>query len=113
MVLFILNFILVLPDMKRYFFLLLLLCSSFVGRSQSIPADSLQSLSEVVVKGFETNRKLLETPASVSILNQRAIQRYSTISLVPAFNTVPGVRMEERSVYSWKLIAFAIWYPEY
>ncbi len=89
--------------MKRYCFLLPLLCSSFVGRSQSIAADSLQSLSEVVVKGFETNRKLLETPASVSILNQRAIQRYSTISLVPAFNTVPGVRMEERSPGSYRL----------
>ena len=80
-----------------------MICISFLVKAQNSSTDSLQLLSEVVVKGFETNRKLLETSASVSILSQKAIQRYSTISLVPAFNTVPGVRMEERSPGSYRL----------
>ncbi len=83
--------------------MLILLCISVLVKAQNGSADSLQLLSEVVVKGFETNRKLLETPASVSILSQKAMQRYSTISLVPVFNTVPGVRMEERSPGSYRL----------
>lgn len=90
--------------MKKYY----RCCVLFIGvsltvKAQNNTADSSQLLSEVVVKGFETNRKLLETPATVSILSQKAIQRYSTISLVPAFNTVPGVRMEERSPGSYRL----------
>ena len=90
--------------MKKYYrFCVLFIGVSLTGKAQNNLSDSVQLLNEVVVKGFETNRKLLETPASVSILNQRAIQRYSTISLVPAFNTVPGVRMEERSPGSYRL----------
>ena len=88
--------------MKHYCFLLGLFISILV-KGQNNTTDTLQLLSEVVVKGFETNRKLMETPASVSLLNQKSIQRYSTISLVPAFNTVPGVRMEERSPGSYRL----------
>jgi iron complex outermembrane recepter protein len=88
---------------KRYFFLVWITCISFLVKAQNTPADSLQLLSEVLVKGFETNRKLLATPASVGILNYQLIQRYSTVSLVPAFNTVPGVRMEERSPGSYRL----------
>jgi iron complex outermembrane recepter protein len=88
--------------MKRFCLLTALVCIFFSVNAQS-NTDSLQVLSEVVVKGFESNRKLLETSASVNILNQKAIQRYSSITLVPAFNTVPGVRMEERSPGSYRL----------
>jgi iron complex outermembrane recepter protein len=101
---FIINFILVLPSMKKNFiFFVMFTGISLFAKAQNSSTDSLQLLSEVIVKGFETNRKLLETTASVSILNQKAIQRYSSISLVPAFNTVPGVRMEERSPGSYRL----------
>jgi len=89
--------------MRHYCFLMILVCISFAVRAQNNKTDSSQSLSEVVVKAFGSNRKLMVTPASVSILTQQSIQRYSTISLVPAFNTVPGVRMEERSPGSYRL----------
>ena len=65
--------------------------------------DSLISLKEVTVRGFENNRQLITIPASVSVLRNRDLQRYSNISLVPVVNTTPGVRMEERSPASYRL----------
>lgn len=64
---------------------------------------SLTQLNEVTVSGFETNRRLLETPASVGLLTPKDLQRFSNTSLVPAINTLPGVRMEERSPGSYRL----------
>jgi len=61
------------------------------------------SLNEVVVTGYENNRKLLETAGSVALLNSRELERFSNTSLVPAINTLPGVRMEERSPVSYRI----------
>ncbi|MBX2920949.1 MAG: TonB-dependent receptor [Chitinophagaceae bacterium] len=65
--------------------------------------DSVPSLSEVIIQGYESQRRLLETPASVSVITTRDMQRYTNTSLVPALNTIPGVRMEERSPGSYRL----------
>ncbi|MBD2754384.1 TonB-dependent receptor [Spirosoma validum] len=65
--------------------------------------DTLQ-LNEVVVRGYATNRRLLETPASVGLLTRRDLnQRFGTPTLVPALNTLPGVRADERSPGSYRL----------
>ncbi len=65
--------------------------------------DTLVSLEIVTVKGFENNRQLLTVPASISIMRSRDLQRFSNTSLVPVINTMPGVRMEERSPASYRL----------
>ncbi|MFN5374821.1 MAG: TonB-dependent receptor, partial [Chitinophagaceae bacterium] len=59
--------------------------------------DSLVNIEEVVVKGFESNTRLQQVPASISIVGKSDLQRNSNYSLLPAFNNVSGVRMEERS----------------
>ncbi|QJW90390.1 TonB-dependent receptor plug domain-containing protein [Spirosoma taeanense] len=65
--------------------------------------DTLQ-LNEVVVRGYATNRRLLETAASVGLLTRRDLnQRFGTPTLVPALNTLPGVRADERSPGSYRL----------
>ncbi|GAB4014679.1 TonB-dependent receptor PqqU [Spirosoma migulaei] len=65
--------------------------------------DTLQ-LNEVVVRGYATNRRLLETPASVGLLTRRDLnQRFGIPTLVPALNTIPGVRADERSPGSYRL----------
>ncbi len=64
---------------------------------------ALTQLNEVVVSGYESGRRLLETPASVGLITPRDLQRFGNASLVPAFNTLPGVRMEERSPGSYRL----------
>lgn len=66
--------------------------------------DSTQQLTEVTVRGYESNRPLLETAASVGLLTSRELnQRFGTPTLVPAMNTLPGVRMDERSPGSYRL----------
>ena len=65
--------------------------------------DTLQ-LNEVVVRGYATNRRLLETSASVGLLTRRDLnQRFGQPTLVPALNTLPGVRADERSPGSYRL----------
>ncbi|RDC64676.1 TonB-dependent receptor [Adhaeribacter pallidiroseus] len=62
-----------------------------------------KALQEVVITGYATNRPLQQTAASVGLLTTRELERFSTTSLVPALNTLPGVRMEERATASYRL----------
>ena len=43
------------------------------------------------------------TPASIGIINSQQLQQHGDESLLPALNTIPGVRMEERSPGSYRL----------
>ncbi|GAB4029618.1 TonB-dependent receptor [Spirosoma jeollabukense] len=92
---------------------LLLLATSILGASSTVllaqtptptSLDDTLQLSEVVVRGYATNRRLLETPASVGLLTRRDLnQRFGIPTLVPALNTLPGVRADERSPGSYRL----------
>jgi len=78
-----------------------------VGQSQAPAAlsDSVTpyKLEEVVVRAYEQNRRLIEVPASIGLVGQPALVRYSNNSILPALNNIPGVRMEERSPGSYRL----------
>jgi iron complex outermembrane receptor protein len=65
--------------------------------------DSIRSLQEIEVRGFESRTSQLNVPASISTINNRDLQRFGNVSLVPVINTVAGVRMEERSPGSYRL----------
>jgi len=67
------------------------------------PSDTIVPLGDIVVKGFGSGRSRNAVPASVSLLRTRDISRFSNTSLVPVMNTLPGVRMEERSPGSYRL----------
>jgi len=73
------------------------------GQVRNGVTDSIVVLGDVQVKGFETHGKRMDVPASVSIVGSREMSRFSNTSLLPAINTVPGVRMEERSPGSYRL----------
>ncbi|WP_133176718.1 TonB-dependent receptor [Terrimonas sp.] len=88
--------------MKTNLFILFLLVSSNAF-AQSAVSDTIPALSEIVIQGFETNRKLLETPVSAGVITSRDLQKFSTVSMLPAINMTPGVRMEERSPGSYRL----------
>lgn len=60
-------------------------------------------LAGTVVNAFERNSNIRNIPASVSVLNAASIDRYNNGSFVPAVNTVPGVKMDERSPGSYRL----------
>lgn len=84
----------------------LLLC---VGTNLSIfPAaaqveeDSVQLLQEVSVESYASNRNPIDIPASIGIVRHTDFDRFSSASMLPAFNMLPGVRMEERSPGSYR-----------
>ena len=74
------------------------------GRSIKVTLNfSGTILSTAVVKAFERNTTLKNIPASVSVLDKADLERYSNASILQAVNTVPGVKMDERSPGSYRL----------
>lgn len=65
--------------------------------------DSVKNLQEVTVNAYPSKPLLLHAASSVSVLKAEQIRDYSSHSLVSVFNSVPGVRMEERSAGSYRL----------
>ncbi len=78
---------------------LLLLTHQLIGQAK---VDSVKVLEEVMVRAYEADRPLLQVPASVGLVMQSDLARFSNTSLVSAVNTLPGVRMEERSPGSYR-----------
>jgi iron complex outermembrane recepter protein len=81
------------------FFILL----SFSCFAQEEESDSLKTLDEVTVRAFEQDRKASSTTASVKFIQLNNGDRNNKTSLVSGFNTVAGVRMEERSPGSYRI----------
>jgi len=71
--------------------------------SQDESTDSTRTMDEVTIRAFEQNRKPSDAAAVVSILDLRTADRYNKTSLVSSFNTIAGVRMEERSPGSYRI----------
>jgi iron complex outermembrane receptor protein len=71
--------------------------------AQETTDTTSKELSEVVIKAYEQNRKLINVPVAVSIISQKQLLRFNNSSIVSAMNTQPGVRMEERSPGSYRL----------
>ncbi len=65
--------------------------------------SSVNQLDEVVVQGYINRQPLRQVPASLVVVDQKLFLNTSQQSLLPALNTVPGVRMEERSPGSYRL----------
>jgi iron complex outermembrane recepter protein len=85
---------------------LVLLSLSGMAQTPISGQDSSKTwvLNEVVVRAYESNRSLLTTAASIGTLSRRDLtMRFATPNLVPTFNTLPGVRMDERSPGSYRL----------
>lgn len=70
-------------------------------RAQS---DTLQAreLREITVHAFESAKNPLTTTATVGMLSPRSLNRFSNYTWANAVNTIPGVRMEERSPGSYR-----------
>ncbi len=62
-----------------------------------------RQLDSVIVQGFVQRSPLAATPAAVSIAGAAEWNRFSPASSVPALNTLPGVRIEERSPGSYRV----------
>lgn len=71
--------------------------------AQTLAPDSTKKLNEVIVKGYYNQQTLLRSAAAVNILDSSQFKNQSRASLVNLVNTLPGVRMEERSPGSYRL----------
>ena len=60
-------------------------------------------LLPVIVTAFERNTTLKNIPVAVSLLSKADLERYNDASILQAVNTVPGVKMDERSPGSYRL----------
>jgi iron complex outermembrane recepter protein len=81
------------------FFLLL----TATTNAQETTDTTRKELDEIVIRSFEQNQKLSSASAVVKVLTFNAADRSNKTSLVQAFNTIAGVRMEERSPGSYRI----------
>ncbi|MBC7903696.1 MAG: TonB-dependent receptor plug domain-containing protein [Gemmatimonadaceae bacterium] len=83
----------------------LLLSSLFVQvcYSQETETDTAKLLEPVIIRAFEQNRSAALSTATVRVLAVNSDKFHNNTSLVSAFNTVAGVRMEERSPGSYRI----------
>ncbi len=66
--------------------------------------DSLKiELDEVVVVGYEGNRSIMETPASISTIKADQLYLFDNASLLSGVNSLPGIRMEKRAPGSYRV----------
>ena len=79
---------------------LLLSITSF---AQITETDSTKKLDEVIVRGYYNHQPLLRSVSAVNLIDSNLISTQQSNSLVSTFNTVPGMRMEERSPGSYRL----------
>src|SRR6187549_2639850 len=89
--------------MKHFFIAILLLSQIFFLNAQETELDSSQTLNEVIVKAYEQNRKLMQVPASIAVINKTQLSHFNNTNILPALNSNPGIRMEERSPGSYRL----------
>ncbi len=89
--------------MKHFFISILLLSQIIFLKAQQPEEDSSQTLQEVTVKAYEQNRKLMQVPASIAVINKTQLSHFNNTNILPALNSNPGIRMEERSPGSYRL----------
>jgi len=65
--------------------------------------DSTNPLQEVIVQAFHGKAGWKELPASIAILQKNEFRNSPLPNFIPVFNSVPGIRMEERSPGSYRL----------
>ncbi len=80
--------------------LLLLLSLNSIAQEQQ---DSTRTLREVVIHPYFSNQPLLRATGAIGLVDQQIMVRQPSMSLLPAVNTSPGIRMEERSPGSYRL----------
>jgi len=92
--------------MRKPFQLLLFLCffsgAALAQDEQNEPADTT-ILHEFLVSAYSYDRPANEVPVAINVLQDKDLYRFNNTSLVAGLNTLPGVRMEERSPGSYRL----------
>ena len=89
--------------MRTFYITILLLLQATYLIAQQTDKDSVQTLEQVTVKAYEQNRKLMQVPAAIAVITKPQLLRFTNTNILPALNSNPGIRMEERSPGSYRL----------
>src|SRR5690554_2698057 len=71
--------------------------------AQVQPSDSSRVLKEVVIKAHLSEQPLARLTTSVGLVDSALLTHNLGTTLLPALNSIPGLRMEERSPGSYRL----------
>ncbi|HEU4469445.1 MAG TPA: TonB-dependent receptor [Flavisolibacter sp.] len=88
--------------LKNFFPILFFVAPAFAFAQDSTINDSPAALPDVRITAFEQRGRLRDIPASVGHIGPGTLQRFGMASIVQAVNTIPGLRMEERSPGSYR-----------
>ncbi len=77
--------------------------SQIADTMATYPNSLPQQLNEVVVKGYEQERKLIETAGAIALLDRKALDRFDPTTMIYSMNTIAGVRMERRAPGSFRM----------
>lgn len=76
----------------------------FAQSVDTLPGNSdTVTLKNVKVNAFGGTAKLKDIPSAISVLTLDDLQRFDGMSMLSALNSVPGVRMDERTPGSFRL----------
>jgi iron complex outermembrane receptor protein len=62
----------------------------------------IDTVKEVIIQAYTSGRPIKETPAAIGTFNGSDLSRFNPVSILSAVNTIPGIRMEERSPGSYR-----------
>jgi len=65
--------------------------------------DSIRRLNQVTIRPYFSNQSLIRSTGTIGLIDSGTLNKQSGNSFVSAVNTIPGVRMEERSPGSYRL----------
>ncbi len=91
--------------MKKIHLLLILrlINVQFLLAQDSLQHNFIKIEDPVIVNAFEKNSNINLIPAAISILTKSSLERFNGTSFVQSINTIPGVKMDERSPGSYRL----------
>lgn len=92
-----------LPSRKIFVIFTLSLSINLAVKAQSIDTSKISTtiLDSVRVQAYG-GKNLQNTAAAVNIINSQQLNRFANLNILAAVNATPGVRMEERSLGSYR-----------
>ncbi len=93
-----------LSSRKTYLFFGFCLSLNLIASAQQVDTSkvSTTTLDSVRVQAYGS-KSLQKTAAAVNVINSQQLNRFANLNILAAVNATPGVRMEERSLGSYRL----------
>ncbi|RYY20443.1 MAG: Plug domain-containing protein, partial [Chitinophagaceae bacterium] len=87
--------------MKKFLTIILTL-AAIKAAAQKEP-DTIKRLKEVTITPYFTEQPLIRATGTIGLIDETTLNKQPASSFVAAANTIPGIRMEERSPGSYRL----------